>query len=125
MALSLSDAPEAGLLIDVEFLLGHDWLVGVILTFERGELVLVANADDDQLLVVDTVGPEKRVAASHQRPWNDAIGRHCLWSWSMPNNTGHVDGAQFLLQRRQKLTLSFSCSSRLLRSRSSKCCSFQ
>lgn len=95
MALALSDAPDAGALVGVEYLIEYGpEPFGVVLRFERGELNLVANPEDDQLLVVDVAPVKQRVDGSRQQPWSQAVGRYCIWSWSMSNNTGHVDGAQ-------------------------------
>jgi hypothetical protein len=98
MPLSISDAPSAGPLKRVQYLF-EDGLrrpVAVALTFEHGILWLAARPEDDQLVTLDEAVGVSPVDVSRWAPWKSALGRSCLWAWTLTNHTGHTDGAQLL-----------------------------
>ncbi|MCG8424016.1 MAG: DUF6334 family protein [Proteobacteria bacterium] len=72
--------------------------VALSLVFEEGE-VLVAVEEDDSLFIGDekmlrTDPATRSVALSAMAPWNGAIGLPLLWSWTLTNQQGYVDGLQ-------------------------------
>jgi hypothetical protein len=68
----------------------------MVLTFERGHICISAQSEDDQVVFLDEVPEAASTDVSSRAPWKAALGRNCLWSWSLTNHTGHVDGTQLL-----------------------------
>ena len=72
--------------------------VALSLVFEEGE-VLIAAEEDDSLLIGDKEGlhtdPAIRSASlSALAPWSGTLGLPLLWSWTLTNQQGYVDGLQ-------------------------------
>jgi len=76
-----------------------DWIgasgpVALTLGFERGMVLLSADADDDTI-EVSVVESASGRDVSAQAPWKDAIGRGLVWVWALTNQHGYEDGCQF------------------------------
>lgn len=95
---SLAAVPGFGVLQRVAYLRDVDLArpIGLELGFESGRVCLLADSEWDDLLVTAMPPEAGRVVATSDPLWADAIGRPCLWSWELRNQTGHVDGTQLL-----------------------------
>ena len=70
-------------------------LLAIVLAFETCRVAVVAQADDS----IDIRSAEGLVEAcdidlSAVSPWNQAIGKPLMWSWTMTNQQGYFDGLQ-------------------------------
>jgi len=74
--------------------IGAAGAIALTLGFERGVVLVTADADDDTIRL--TVGdPATGRDVSNEAPWRDAIGRELLWLWMLTNQQGYEDGCQF------------------------------
>jgi len=82
----------------------HTWPSPVVhvgalsLTFDSGVVVLIAEADAS-LTISDPAGwqPDPGlvpISLDVKEPWNLALGKPLLWTWSMTNQFGYRDGLQ-------------------------------
>lgn len=95
---SLAAIPEFGALQQVAYVFDDDLPrpIAVELRFEAGTLWLMADSEWDDLVVATEPPRGVRAPALSGSPWTAAVGRHCLWSWELRNQTGRLDGVQLL-----------------------------
>jgi hypothetical protein len=85
-----------GALIEVR---DGDWIgasgpVALTLGFERGVVLVSADANDDTIKMSAVESANGR-DVSAEAPWSDAIGRGLIWVWALTNQQGYEDGCQF------------------------------
>src|SRR5262245_47757403 len=70
-------------------------LAVVNIGFEKGSLSILADGDDDSIVVLEGAHPFDGLEdVSDVEPWSSLIGGQPLWMWMMTNHRGYTDGLQ-------------------------------